>query len=172
MNMATYSFGKTSEARLQNLNSTMRSVCTVALRLSEHDFSIIETLRDAETQNKYFKEGYSKLDGYKRKSWHQAKDDGTAHAVDVCIWRDGKLRWEMGHVLVPVFAEAAQRVYHKCGTHFNIRTGYGWQFLLREGKALTEEEIAVGFEKYVLRKEAEGRKVFVDAPHFEIHFIT
>ena len=167
--MATnHKFGTTSLRRLDDCHSILRMICTTALQLSEDDFSIIETLRSAETQAKYFKEGFSKLDGVKRRSWHQIQPDGTAHAVDVCIWRDGKLQWDEGAKLIPVFAKAAEKVYHNCGRRYNVRSGYGWQFLLREGKALTEEEIEEGLQKYFVRKKAQGKKPFVDSPHLEL----
>jgi len=53
------------------------------------DFIITTFYRTAEEQNKLYKEGKSKCDGYKVKSRHQ-----LWRAVDVAVLRDGNIIWE------------------------------------------------------------------------------
>ena len=59
---------------------------------SPYDFKIVQGLRTAEYQNSLYQQGrtkpgkiVTKLDGYNRKSNHQAKADGYGHAVDIAV---------------------------------------------------------------------------------------
>lgn len=69
------------------------------------DFTITEGVRTAETQQKYYSWGRTKInphtgkmtivtyvDGVKRKSNHQKKADGYSHAVDLYPFFDGKVQ--------------------------------------------------------------------------------
>ena len=69
-----------------------------AISDSPYDFKIVQGLRTAEYQNELYQQGrtrpgkiVTKLDGYNRKSNHQAKADSYGHAVDiaVCGYYDG-----------------------------------------------------------------------------------
>ena len=64
-----YRFGKRSRARLKGVDSRLVNVLNELIKVM--DVTIIEGVRSAETQNKYFKDGKSKLDGINKKSNHQ-----------------------------------------------------------------------------------------------------
>lgn len=64
-----YKFGKRSRARLKGVDSRLVNVLNELIKIM--DVTIIEGVRSAETQNKYFKDGKSKLDGINKKSNHQ-----------------------------------------------------------------------------------------------------
>lgn len=57
-----------------------------ALAISEQDFFVNEGLRTDENQNKFYKQGTSQIDGYKKRGKHQddlSTPDIDARAVDV-----------------------------------------------------------------------------------------
>ncbi len=64
-------FGKTSKQRLETCHKDLQTICNEVIKY--YDFSVIEGHRTLETQQKYFKEGKSKLDGINQKSKHQGE---------------------------------------------------------------------------------------------------
>lgn len=58
-----------------------------------YDFSVLEGIRTTELQQKYFKEGKSKLDGVTKKSNHQGKPDASgkvvSYAIDIMPYKTG-----------------------------------------------------------------------------------
>ncbi len=75
-----YKWGKTSLERMDGVSEYLTDCATKALSISQYDMTIPPHggLRTPEEQNKLFKKGFSQLDGYKKKSYHQ-----TGNALDV-----------------------------------------------------------------------------------------
>jgi len=88
--MSNFKFGRTSLKRLEGIDPDLLKVVKRALKESKVDFSVIEGLRDTKTQQKYYKDGKSELDGIRKKSMHQC-----GYAVDLCPYKDGKLLWDL-----------------------------------------------------------------------------
>jgi|TARA_R110000824_G_C14840180_1_gene638892 peptidoglycan LD-endopeptidase CwlK len=88
-----YKFGKRSRARLKGVDSRLVNVLNELIKVM--DVTIIEGVRSAETQNKYFKDGKSKLDGINKKSNHQ-----LGKAVDLAPypinWKESNRFYYMG----------------------------------------------------------------------------
>ena len=88
-----YKFGKRSRARLKGIDSRLVNVLNELIKVM--DVTIIEGVRSAETQNKYFKDGKSKLDGINKKSNHQ-----LGKAVDLAPypinWKESNRFYYMG----------------------------------------------------------------------------
>jgi len=88
-----YKFGKRSRARLKGIDSRLVNVLNELIKVM--DVTIIEGVRSAETQNKYFKDGKSKLDGVNKKSNHQ-----LGKAVDLAPypinWKESNRFYYMG----------------------------------------------------------------------------
>ena len=86
---------KLSEASVQKMNGVhpkLIELMKLAISDSPYDFKIVQGLRSAEYQNSLYQQGrtkpgkiVTKLDGYNRKSNHQAKSDGYGHAVDIAV---------------------------------------------------------------------------------------
>ena len=89
-------FGKRSKKRLEGLDSRLIDILNELIKIM--DITIIEGLRSAETQNKYYLDNKSKLDGYKKKSNHQ-----TGCAVDLAPypvdWKNTKRFYYMGGMI-------------------------------------------------------------------------
>lgn len=68
-------------------------IASRALRLSEVDFSVTETLRSRERQATLFEQGHSRT----LNSKHLADEHGLANALDVAAWVDGEISWQWEH---------------------------------------------------------------------------
>jgi len=106
-------FSKRSKDALLGVEPALVAVMQEAIKNAPHDFTIIEGVRTATTQKKYFSYGRTVVnpntgpqkgkpfgaiitgrDGVKRKSEHQVKADGFGHAVDFCPYsKAGGLEW-------------------------------------------------------------------------------
>ncbi len=75
-----YKFGQRSLSRLSGVNPQLIECAKRALAKSQYDMTVpwMGGLRTEEEQNEIFKEGNSKCDGYKVKSYHQ-----SGNAIDL-----------------------------------------------------------------------------------------
>lgn len=81
-----YFFGDLSKSRMHMVSEFLKLCANRALLCSPVDFGVPADggLRTDERQNEIFKKGYSKADGYKKKSFHQKKDSaGKGLALDL-----------------------------------------------------------------------------------------
>jgi len=69
-----YKWGSGSKNRMENVNASLIECATRALAKSKYDMTIpwMGGVRTDREQNDIFKEGNSKCDGYKIKSYHQS----------------------------------------------------------------------------------------------------
>ena len=84
-----FSFGKTSNRRLKNVNEILVMTAELALRFSDVvDMTIPWRggLRTAEQQKELFEAGNTRCDGYVKKSYHQ-----SGNALDIVPWYKGKV---------------------------------------------------------------------------------
>lgn len=87
----TYSLGRNTLKNLETLSSKdLIVIVAQAIQITKQDFCIVGSggLRTAEQQNAIFKKGYSRCDGYIKKSRHQ-----SGRAVDLVPFIDGKPTW-------------------------------------------------------------------------------
>jgi len=92
-----YNWGKTSLKRMQGIDERLVRVLFRAIRIASKkkdgiDMTIPQFggLRTADEQNKLFENGFSKCDGYEKKSYHQ-----SGRAVDVIPYIKGKNVYKM-----------------------------------------------------------------------------
>ena len=101
-------FGETSRSRLDTCHPDLQRICERVIEVT--DFSVLEGERTLEQQQKYFKEGKSKLDGVNQKSKHQSK---PSNAVDIAPYpidfnEKEKARARFYHLAGYMFMAAAQ----------------------------------------------------------------
>ena len=114
-------FSTKSKERLLTCHKDIQKIAAVAC--SRKDFSVLEGTRTLEQQQKYFKDGKSKLDGIKKKSKHQSN---PSMAVDIAPtpiqWDDMKPFHEMADIMLDVAAElkASGDINHR------LRSGLDW----------------------------------------------
>lgn len=107
-----------TKERLKGVDERLALLVGYTLAISKIDFFISEGLRTTETQQEYFKNGNSKLDGINKKSKHQL---GKAIDVYYTCWTnkdsDNDPRWKE---LIDTFKLAAKQL------GLNLTFGYDW----------------------------------------------
>lgn len=76
-----HTFSEKSLQLLNTINKQLGILATEVLKISKIKFEITEGYRDQTTQQKYFKEGKSQLDGIIKKSKHQ-----QGKAIDIVCY--------------------------------------------------------------------------------------
>ena len=86
-----YKFSKSSLKTLSGVYGPLEALVHSVLSNSKYDFGIPSTggKRTADEQNKLFKKGWSKLDGYNKKSYHQ-----SGMAIDIALYDEHGLCYE------------------------------------------------------------------------------
>ena len=145
-----YRLGKRSKERLQGVDPRMVRVVERAISISEQDFSVICGLRTIEEQKALVAKGASQT----MKSKHL---EGLA--VDLMAWVDGG-RWELN--LYDEIADAMRKAAIEEGV--TIRWGAAWHKTLNEWDGSAEDLM----NEYIDLRRSQGRRPFIDGPHFEI----
>lgn len=100
--MKNFVWSKRSLANLEGIHPDLRRVCDLALKLSEHDFVIVDGLRTIEEQKHFIKIGASKT---------MNSNHLTGHAIDFAPWYDGgaqpKAPFELYKKIADAFKAAA-----------------------------------------------------------------
>lgn len=100
-----------SKERLNGVDERILEIIDLALSLSKIDFGMPEFagLRTTEQQNKLFKNGLSKCDGYIKKSYHQ-----SGKAFDIYAYVDGGASWDrnyLTHIAAAILQAASMLEY-------------------------------------------------------------
>jgi len=110
-----------SKANMCCVDERLIRIAHRAIQITKIDFGIPNTggIRSDKAQNKLFKEGRSKADGYEKRSKHQ---DGKA--LDFYAWVYGSASWEKEHLaqVAAAFLQAANELQIK------IQWGGLWVF--------------------------------------------
>ena len=147
----TYKLGKRSNEKLQGVDERMQAVVRSAIGQSKQDFSVICGLRTIEEQRVLVAKGASQT----MKSKHI---DGLA--VDLAAYVDG-IRWELN--LYDEIADAVKEGAQAVGVP--IRWGAAWHINdIRKWNGTMEDAM----NEYVDLRRSQGKRPFIDAPHFEI----
>jgi peptidoglycan L-alanyl-D-glutamate endopeptidase CwlK len=88
--MGKTSFGRMTTAQLETVNPILKDLAYRTLDKCKVDFGVLDSggLRTAAQQNILFKKGFSKADGYIKKSYHQ-----SGNAVDFVPYINGAYTW-------------------------------------------------------------------------------
>ena len=132
-------------------SSPVQPLADKALQEAPFAFVVTEGLRTLERQKQLVAIGASKT----LNSRHL-----TGHAVDLVPVVNGKLRWE----IIPccAIAEAVRTAAREIDVR--IRWGGCWDAAFDLSTSSTEDMVS----GYVDRRKAQGKRAFIDGPHFEI----
>jgi peptidoglycan L-alanyl-D-glutamate endopeptidase CwlK len=128
----------------------MVAIVEKAITISEQDFSVICGLRTVQEQEALVAKGASQT----MKSKHL---EGLA--VDLMAYIDGG-RWELN--LYDEIADAIRKAAIELGV--NVRWGAAWHKTLNEWDGTAEDLM----NEYIDLRRSQGRRPFIDGPHFEI----
>ena len=146
----SYKLGQRSLERLEGVDERLQTVVRAAIGQSKQDFSVICGLRTIEEQRKLVAKGASQT----MKSKHI---DGLA--VDLAAY-EGGIRWELN--LYDEIADAMKAAAIDCGVA--LRWGAAWHINdIREWEGTMEEAM----NAYIDLRRSQGKRPFIDAPHFE-----
>ena len=148
----TFKLSERSLGKLEGVNNNMKLVVMKAITLTKIDFGVICGLRTQEEQEELVAKGASKT----MKSRHL-----TGDAVDLMCYLGSRGSWELN--LYDDVADAMKQAAQDEGV--GIRWGAAWQIPdIREWDGTMEEAM----NAYVDLRRSEGRRPFIDAPHFEL----
>ena len=145
--LSTRSLGK-----LEGVDSTLVDVVERAIELTKVDFGVIYGMRTLEEQEKLVAAGKSQT----MKSNHL-----VGRAVDLMAYVDGKGVWELN--VYDDLCDAMKEAAEELGTP--VKWGAAWS----EGDIRTYPGTAEdAMMKYIDLRRSEGRRPFIDGPHFEL----
>jgi len=153
----TFRLSQRSMDKLEGVHPAMTGVVERAIQLTDIDFGVTQGVRTLDEQKANVAAGRSQT----RASKHLLQDDGFSHAVDVVAYVGPDVSWELNVYddICDAFKEAAKEV--GC----SIKWGAAWS----EGDIRTYEGSSEdAMMAYVDLRRSQGRRPFIDAPHFEL----
>ena len=148
-----YKLGKRSLSRLEGVNDDLVTVVKYAIGVTKQDFSVICGLRTIEEQRVLVAKGASQT----MKSKHI---DGNA--VDLMAYCNGG-RWELN--LYDEIADAMKEAAEAAGV--KLRWGAAWTI---DDIGAWDGTAENAMNSYIDIRRSQGRRPFIDAPHFEVVF--
>jgi peptidoglycan L-alanyl-D-glutamate endopeptidase CwlK len=146
-----FKLGKRSLKNLEGVNPNMAAVVGRAIQITNIDFGVTQGLRTEEEQELLVATGASKT----MKSKHL-----TGNAVDVVAYLGSRVSWEI--TLYDDIADAMKIAAKELGV--SIRWGAAWQINNIVEYSGTMQDAT---NDYVDLRRSQGRRPFIDAPHFE-----
>ena len=153
----TFRLSQRSMDRLEGVHPAMTAVVERAIQLTDVDFGVTQGVRTLDEQKANVAAGRSQTMASK----HLLQDDGFSHAVDVVAYVGSDVFWELNMYdnICDAFKTAAEEV--GC----SIKWGAAWS----EGDIRTYSSSAEdAMMAYVDLRRSQGRRPFIDAPHFEL----
>lgn len=147
----SFKLSKRSLGRLEGLDPELVAVVKRAIELTDIDFGVTQGLRTVEEQKELVAAGASKT----MKSKHL-----TGDAVDVVAYVGSRISWEI--TLYDNIADAMREAAKELGV--KIRWGAAWQISNIVEYTGTMQDAT---NDYVDLRRSQGRRPFIDAPHFE-----
>ena len=147
-----YKLSTRSQERLMGVEPELKEVVYEAIKVTKIDFGVIEGLRTEEKQKQLVESGASQT----MKSKHL-----EGRAVDLMAYIGGRGSWELNvyDEIADAMKEAAVKV------DVAVRWGAAWTVIdIREWEGTMEEAI----NSYIDTRRGQGRRPFIDAPHFEL----
>ena len=153
----SYTLSTRSLERLNGVNESLVNIVKAAIKTTKIDFGVTCGLRTKSEQAELVKKGASKT----MNSRHLRQEStGTSHAVDLVAYISGRVSWELN--LYDDIADAIKDAAIKEGKP--IRWGAAWHKPLNEWDGSAEDLM----NQYIDLRRSEGRRPFIDAPHFEL----
>ena len=148
----TYKLSTKSQERLIGVEPELKEIVYEAIKVTKVDFGVIEGLRTEEKQKQLVESGASQT----MKSKHL-----EGRAVDLMAYIGGRGSWELNvyDEIADAMKEAAIKV------DVAVRWGAAWTVTdIREWEGTMEDAM----NSYIDTRRSEGRRPFIDAPHFEL----
>ena len=147
-----YKLSTRSQEKLVGINSELKKVVCLAITYTKIDFGVIEGVRTVVQQKALVESGASQTMDSKHLK---------GRAVDLMAYVNGRGCWELN--VYDEIADAMKRAAIE--SDVAIRWGAAWTVTdIREWNSTMEEAM----NSYVDIRRSQGRRPFIDAPHFEL----
>ena len=147
-----YKLSTRSQERLMGVEPELKEVVYEAIKVTKIDFGVIEGLRTEEKQKQLVESGASQT---------MKSKPLEGRAVDLMAYIGGRGSWELNvyDEIDDAMKEAAIKV------DVAVRWGAAWTVTdIREWEGTMEDAM----NSYIDTRRSEGRRPFIDAPHFEL----
>lgn len=148
----TFALSQRSLANLEGVQPALVAVVKRAIVLTKVDFGVIEGLRTEARQRELVDRGASQT----MNSRHL-----TGHAVDLMAYIDGRASWELN--LYDDIADAMKQAAIELDTP--IKWGGAWSV---QDIRRWHGTMAAAMNSYIDERRKQGRRPFLDSPHFEL----
>jgi len=147
-----YQLSQRSLDKLEGVDERLIKIVCRAIEVTDIDFGVIQGLRTEEEQRALVEKGASQT----MKSKHL-----EGRAVDLMAYVAGKGCWELN--VYDNIADAVKQVAIE--EDVQVRWGAAWNIPdIREWEGTMEEAM----NHYIDTRRSEGKRPFIDAPHFEL----
>ena len=141
-----------SESRLEGVDPNLIQVVKKAIELTRVDFGVIEGVRTLETQKKYVEAGKSQT----LKSKHL-----EGRAVDLVAYVGPTISWELN-----LYDDVADSI-KKAALEYDVAVKWGAAWSVGDIREF-DGTMAEAMNEYIDLRRSQGRRPFIDAPHFEL----
>lgn len=149
----TFALSERSLSNLAGVNPGLIAVVKRAILLTKVDFGVIEGVRTPERQRELFDKGASQI--------REGGKHVTGEAVDLMAYVGTRASWELN--LYDDIADAMKQAAAAEG--IAIRWGGAWTVAdIRKWQGTMESAMS----SYIDERRREGRRPFIDGPHFEL----
>ena len=153
-----FSLSSRSKGKLEGVHPDMVAVVETAITLTKIDFGVTYGVRTMEEQKRLYESGRSQT----MNSKHLLQDDtGYSHAVDVVAYDGSDVVWEINVYddICDAFKQAAEE------KGVSIKWGAAWsEGDIRSYPGTAEDAM----NAYIDLRRSQGRRPFIDGPHFEL----
>ena len=147
-----YKLSTRSQEKLVGINSELKKVVCLAITYTKIDFGVIEGVRTVAQQKALVESGASQTMDSKHLK---------GRAVDLMAYVNGRGCWELN--VYDEIADAMKRAAIEIDVA--VRWGAAWTVTdIRKWENTMEEAM----NSYVDIRRSQGRRPFIDAPHFEL----
>jgi hypothetical protein len=150
--MSGFKLSQRSLTQLEGVKPQLVAVVKRAIQLTKIDFAVTEGLRTEIKQRQLVAKGASQTMNSKHL---------TGDAVDLVAYIDGRISWELN--LYDDIADAMKTVASELGVP--LKWGAAWNVSDITKWAGTMES---AMSYYIDERRKQGRRPFIDAPHFEL----
>ena len=157
MEIMAFNLSSRSKGKLEGVLPDMVAVVERASELTKVDFGVTYGVRTVEEQEKLVASGRSQT----MKSKHLIQDSGFSHAVDVVAYDGSDVVWELNVYddICDAFKQAAKE------KGVAIKWGAAWsEGDIRSYEGTSEDAM----NAYIDLRRSQGRRPFIDGPHFEL----
>lgn len=155
--MAKFKLSSRSLAKLDGVHPSLVEVVKRAIEVTKVDFGVTYGVRTLAAQKALVAEGRSKT----MNSKHLVQSDGYSHAVDLVAYVGADVSWDLNYYddICDAMAIAAEEL------EVPIKWGAAWS----EGDIRYYDTTAeAAKDAYVKLRRSQGRKPFIDGPHYEL----